>query len=323
MKKGLKRLYRSFTNLIDTPAVVLLYHRVTKLPMDPQQLSVDPENFSAQVKLLKQKYNLLEVDAFAEMIEKKKKIPKNAVLITFDDGYADNFYEALPILENNNAQALFYITTSNLDTKNEFWWDVLERVFLLGSDLPEQLSINHNWRILTFATRNKIERTKAYELLHPIVKECKTTTRDSLMEYILKWANLSREGRNSHRIMTSEEVKKFARSKSVIIGAHTETHPKLSIYSHQEQYQEISLSKYKLEKLINKPIEHFSYPFGTKEDYNEDAIRVVRDLGFKMVCANYHGQVHRWHSKFEIPRILVRDWNKAEFENKMTSFFRY
>src|SRR5882724_181949 len=93
---------RYLLNLLDNPAVILLYHRVTYLQTDPQLLSVTPENFYDQVTLLKNKYALLQIEEFFDMLVHRKKIPKNAVILTFDDGYADNCLEALPILESLN-----------------------------------------------------------------------------------------------------------------------------------------------------------------------------------------------------------------------------
>lgn len=136
MRKWLKLIYRSCCNLIDTPAVILLYHRVTDLSQDPQQLAVSPENFAAHLDILRKKYFLISIDEFVEIVTKGKKMPAKTVVITFDDGYADNLHEAIPILESKKAQAIFYITTSQIGTQRELWWDDLERIFLTGDTLP-------------------------------------------------------------------------------------------------------------------------------------------------------------------------------------------
>ena len=321
--RGPRLLYRFLSNLIDTPAVVLIYHRVTNLPLDPQLLSVSPENFDNQIKFLKEKYLVMDIEEFSEIISNTKKVPKNTVVITFDDGYADNLYEALPILEAHHAQALFYISTSLLDTKLEFWWDDLERVFLTGHTIPNQLALDINNISYTFNTSNSDEKKETYNALHPLVKNCKTIDRDNAVKRIVNWSGLSREGRESHRMLTTQELIKLSKSKSSVIGAHTHTHPKLSLGSFQEQMDDIALSKRNLEKILNNKIEHFSYPFGSKEDYNAESVLVCKKLGFKMVCANYHNQVHRWHSKFELPRMLVRNWSLKEFKDKMNVFFKF
>jgi peptidoglycan/xylan/chitin deacetylase (PgdA/CDA1 family) len=112
MKSTLRSLFRFCCNLIDSPALILLYHRVTNLPLDPQLLTVSPANFDEHLKFLNKNYNLIDLQEFADCLINKRKLPKRSVLLTFDDGYADNYLEALPLLENNKAQALFYISTS-------------------------------------------------------------------------------------------------------------------------------------------------------------------------------------------------------------------
>lgn len=76
-----------------------------------------------------------------------------------------------------------------------------------------------------------------------------------------------------------------------------------------------------LQGALGKDIVHFSYPFGNRPDYNENSIQVCRELGFQMVCANYPSTVHRWHSKYAVPRMLVRNWEVEEFDLRMKTFF--
>src|SRR4051812_15112248 len=90
---------------------VLLYHRVLEQSYDPQMLAVTPENFYEQLLFLKKKGPFLSIDEFAEILKTGKKFPRNAFLITFDDGYADNLINALPILENLELPAVFYVAT--------------------------------------------------------------------------------------------------------------------------------------------------------------------------------------------------------------------
>jgi peptidoglycan/xylan/chitin deacetylase (PgdA/CDA1 family) len=99
--------------------------------------------------------------------------------------------------------------------------------------------------------------------------------------------------------------------------------------SYDEQYREIATSKTLLEQHLHLPIDHFSYPFGSrkflgaKRYYNADSIKAAKALDLKMVCANYHGQVHSWSNPYALPRILVRDWELPVFKNKMEQFFKY
>jgi peptidoglycan/xylan/chitin deacetylase (PgdA/CDA1 family) len=314
---------RYLLNLLNTPAIVLLYHRVTHLPSDPQALAVSPENFYDHVSLLKKGFNLLSIEEFSELLLSRKKIPRNSVIITFDDGYSDNYYEALPILESFNSQALFYITTSNLDTGFELWWDELERIILENRFLSEFVEIKINGRLMRFPVSNPTEKTNTYNSLHRYLKYNTPEQRDRILSTLRQSIGLNCVGRKSHRLLTNEELRLLSQSRAVVIGAHTHNHPALSVLPYDIQLSEIETSKNILEKNISKEITHFSYPYGSKKDYNGDTLKACREVGFKLVCSNYYGHVHRWTDLMQLPRILVRDWDKKYFKDFILKSFKY
>jgi len=113
---------------------VLLYHRVIDLDYDPQQLCVGVNQFAKQLEVLKQKSVFLGLEEFTHLLQNNKKFPKNSFLISFDDGYADNLHNALPILESLNLPAIFYISTAGINTDNLMWWDELDLIFRKKND---------------------------------------------------------------------------------------------------------------------------------------------------------------------------------------------
>jgi peptidoglycan/xylan/chitin deacetylase (PgdA/CDA1 family) len=299
---------------------VLLYHRVAHLENDPQLLAVSPENFDAHISLLKNKYTLITVDEFQFHLEHKKKFPENAVLITFDDGYADNFLEALPVLEKHKTQALFYISTGTLNTEKEFWWDAMERIILLSATQPSVDSFELNGSVYGLKDLNPEKRCRLYESLLPELRRMTSEKRD---EKIVLLTSLfkSEEGRGTHRAMTFDQFKKMRMSKSAVIGAHTHLHPSLGALTYDEQFKEINTSKKIIEELTGEKVIHFSYPFGTNQDYNSDTLKIVKQLGFKTTAANYPAISHKHSDIFCFPRFLVRNWNTDEFGKNMKKFF--
>ncbi len=317
------RPQRFLANLVDEPAIILIYHRVAELNGDPQMLAVKPENFYRQIEYLKKNYNLLSVEEFDHLINGKNKLPKKSILITFDDGYADNAYSALPVLESLNTQALFFITTSSLNTYEEMWWDQLDNIFFSENELPKELSILISKTEFNFNTSSVGDKYKAYRTLHPLIKFNKKEIRDDILQALFKWANISIKSRNEYRMMNNAELLKMDRSPFAIIGAHTVTHTPLSILNFSEQFEEIKMSKGFLESLLNHPVKYFSYPFGNRKDYNKDSVEVCKQLDFNFVCANFYFQVHRWTNKYELPRALVRDWDFEFFKRQINKFFIY
>ncbi len=310
-------------NLIENPIVVLLYHRVNALSLDPQLLHISTDNFHAQMKYLKENCHILAIEEVSDFIKNKKKLPPNCVYITFDDGYADNFNQALPILDSLNIQALFSIATYHINSPREFWWDDLERIFLIKNNLPKKITLKIKNKSQSFDTSSKINLEKNYYKTHGILKDMEHEERQKIVAALLREAGLPLEGRPTHRLMSHEEIRQMSASPHAVIGAHTHTHTPLSILTYDEQYEEIKRCQSILEGITHKKIKYLCYPFGKKTDYDNHSIRLVREIGFDIAFANYFQQVHSWSNIYELPRFLVRDWDFEYFKFQINKFFKF
>ena len=321
IKTTLLNAQKEYQKVFYGSCAVLLYHRVTQLETDPQQLSVTPANFDVHIEHLKKNYRLLTVQEFQYHLENKKRFPKKSVLITFDDGYADNYLEALPILEKHNAQGLFYIATGTLNTDKEYWWDALERIVLLSLNMHSSEKFIIKDVIYDLTDLSKGKRLELYERLLPVLRAINSSVREEKINELAQIFN-SFQGRATHRAMTFQELKNMSVSESAVIGAHTHLHPSLGALTYEEQLKEIETSKNILEQLVSKKITHFSYPFGTVNDFNADTLDIVKKMDFKLVAANIPYLVHKKTDKYAFTRFLVRDWNVVALEKQIQSFFR-
>lgn len=103
--------------------LVLLYHSIAAIASDPHHICVPPEVFKSHLLALKRKFTFITPDEFKDSLIQNHPIP-NSILLTFDDGYANNLLSALPILEELNIPALFFVTTYPLKSKkHSFWWN--------------------------------------------------------------------------------------------------------------------------------------------------------------------------------------------------------
>ncbi|MHB1688187.1 MAG: polysaccharide deacetylase family protein [Ignavibacteriaceae bacterium] len=314
---------RILFNMIDTPAVILIYHRVVELESDPQLLTVTPKNFEDHIYYLKNNFNILSPDQFKDYLNGKKEFPPKSLLITFDDGYADNYLNALPVLEKYKAPALFFISTSMLNTKEEMWWDRLDKIFFSGKKLPQKLETKINDKNISLDISSPSALNKTYYSLHQLIKFNKKDVRDEIIDSLFKWSGITSTKRDTYRMMDHDELIKMDKSSYAFIGAHTKTHTPLSILSYDEQFEEVNGSKIFLENLVKHSIKYFSYPFGNRRDYDNQSVEVCRRLDFDFVCANYYSQVHRWTNKYELPRALVRNWDLNYFKKQISKIFNY
>src|SRR3989344_7769160 len=216
IERSAQETVRKISRRFNLGLSILMYHRVTNFSLDPQLLTVTPERFAEHVAFLKKTGSLLTIGQFEDILKKGVSFPPRSTLITFDDGYADNYKEALPILEQAGAEAIFFISTANIGTGKEFWWDNLERIFV-GGQVPERLTIQIEGQTYDLPTENVRNRTFAYRQFHKILKPLALDTREKAIENLLAWANLPLDGRETHRSMTEKEVRLLSESSSARI----------------------------------------------------------------------------------------------------------
>lgn len=326
IKDALRPAVRQLRNKRDAVlggnCAVLLYHRVLDLDTDPQLLAVGPAHFDQHLAILKDRFQVLAVEEFDHHLVNRKKFPRNSVLLTFDDGYADNHTHARPILEKHGLQALFYITTDYIGSGREFWWDELERMFLLNRELPATFAYTRDRVMLEWSIGIEgkvVAEKRAYDYLLSVLRMIPSGEREMILQDLRDQLG-SEHARTTHLPMTVDQLKAFALSPSVAIGAHTLGHCSLGYRTEEEQRSEIIGSKRELESMLGGTVRYFSYPFGTGADFNATSERIVEEAGFTHVAANYPGFVHARSPRFKFPRFLVRNWDGPEFARRMDTF---
>jgi peptidoglycan/xylan/chitin deacetylase (PgdA/CDA1 family) len=329
MHKVIKRLCNKI--------IILAYHRVFSPKTDPQLLCVWQKNFEEHLKVIRKNYNPISLSDLYDC-RTRKRIPDKSVIITFDDGYKDNLMHACPLLEHYQIPATVFVTTGFIGSKRELWWDDLERLILVSDEMPKELAVTigskrYSWKIppqsasilmhRAWNVSEKIipsERFTVYKDLHALLRPLNTFEQDEILYDISKQVGVLREGRDDYLICDSQEIIKLARSAYVAVGSHTVTHPVLSGVSRDVLFNELIMSKRMLEDFIQKPVTCFSYPFGSLCDIGH-SWKVVKNVGYCCAVANYHDVVTRWSNRFLLPRCLVRNWDRVEFEKKLQEWF--
>jgi peptidoglycan/xylan/chitin deacetylase (PgdA/CDA1 family) len=296
---------------------VLLYHRVSPTLSDPQLLAVSPLCFTENAAI-------------------EGTLPRRAVAVTFDDGYADNYHYAKPILEKAGVPATVFAVSSSVSAQTEFWWDAIERA-LLGhkGSLTLQLDLAGvsrtwvlsgdpgdfpDWTVLD--PFDPTPRHTAYREIMPLVKPLTPSERSTVLTCIQNQTGVGTDPTDHRRPMTERELRSLVENGLIDVGAHTVSHPQLSGLTMEEQSVQISASRRDLETLLSRQVTTFAYPYGTKLDYTEQSVDLVRHAGFTLACSNFPGQVlNRRVDAFEVPRYLVRECPlstfRADFEARM------
>lgn len=339
---GLSRIRRqasSFANRFRRRAVVLLYHRVGDAAGDPQLLSVSTARFAQHMEYLRRHYPVLSVERLAGLLAAGEDLPDQCVAVTFDDGYADNLLNAKPILERCRVPATVFVTAGHIDHNEEFWWDELEQIFLCPSTLPSRCHVQIGERIFDYnlagATRytdvdaeryrawsvvsreNPTIRHQAYRDICAGLRGASLSERTAAMRALRMWSGIGGSVRLTHRCLSSEEVRELGAGQLVEVGAHSVSHPVLSSLPPPAQRFEIEQSKRDLEERLGHQVKSFAYPFGTKMDYSSETMNIVRDAGFTSACANFEDVTVRSTDRYQLPRIVVRDWSVEVFAHTL------
>ena len=146
-----------------SPISVLTYHRIDDDPADVN--AVSPANFERQMAYLKRHYRVITVAELLTILERGHNTER-AVVVTFDDGYRDNYCHALPILKKHDITACFFIATGFIGTKRAFPHDIKR----LGRGVPAM-----DWHQVGQLRANKME-IGSHTVNHVRLSECEMTT---------------------------------------------------------------------------------------------------------------------------------------------------
>jgi peptidoglycan/xylan/chitin deacetylase (PgdA/CDA1 family) len=297
--------------------LILLYHRVTELRLDPQQLSVSPAHFDEHLQVLRSDFAVVPL----RQVQTCSTSGRPAAAITFDDGYADNVVHAKPLLESHATPATVFVASGAVGSRDVFWWDELERIWLHDRALPESLEltiggVRRRWRAES-AVKARDHRLRMYMELCEALRPLAPDNRDDVVRQLREWSGVSAAARPTHRALSNDELRQLADGPLIEIGAHTVRHPQLGAIPAAKQQIEVLESKRHLERLLERPIVSFSYPFGTRRDYDATTVGLVKTAGFERACANVADRLTRRTSPWELPRILVRDWDGDTFARNL------
>ncbi len=332
---------QAVTREVDTKALILMYHRVNQVRPDPWDLCVTPKHFAEHLDVLRADFHPMRLTELLEALDKGE-IPNRSVVVTFDDGYADNLYEAKPLLERYIIPATIFLASGCIGSNREFWYDELERLLFHPGTLPETLVMeiietSRQWdlgetapwsgdnvlrhRAWKFDAPPLSRRHELFREIYQLLQSLPANEQWKALETMRVWANLRPEARKTHSVLSLQEVVELAQGKLVEIGSHTVTHSVLSALTIATQWDELERSKSDLEKVLNRPVTSFAYPYGENFVYTAETVRAVREFGFDSACTTTEGLVHKDSDRFLLPRVMVLDWDGETFARQLSTWF--
>ena len=290
---------------------------------------VTAESFRRQLRLLKDRYNVISPEQFLLWCRSEQELPARSVLLTCDDGLGNTLTDMLPILQEVHLSCLFFVTGASLrDVPSMLWYEELWLMFLrsdavvlkvreIGLDVwvtgrceKRSLWLNLLKRLSSYewnARRNLIEQIKSQMGLPE--------------NWSARWhAGLSH--RRRFFMLTAAELRELA-SGGMTIGAHTFSHPMLSQMSAESAWDEIVGCQRGLEQVLGKPVWAQAYPFGGFTSVTQREVEMAERAGFQCAFMNVGGGFGAATPYFALPRVHVTaEMSLAEFEAHVSGFYR-
>lgn len=267
--------------------LVINYHRVgnksTEI-FDELVYSATAEEFEEQVGYLDRQFGVATLDdaiAFA-LGEKTFRGPR--ILITFDDGYIDNYTIAFPILRKLGVQATFFLVSTYLHRPVVPWWDKI--AYLVRNSSLKTLRLSYPQALETALPAGR--RAQEIRRVVDLYKLPETTDTERFIKELEQACGPVPEMPESRLFLNATEARQMVAG-GMAVGSHTATHPILSKLSEAEQLQELSSSKLALEQEIGVPIAALAYPVGSPSAFNGSTFSALDKVGYKAAFSFYGG----------------------------------
>jgi peptidoglycan/xylan/chitin deacetylase (PgdA/CDA1 family) len=299
-------------------ALILTYHRFSE---DGRDGSTSVQALSEQLEFLTSHYQLVKFSTLADCLARRRSLPPGVAAITIDDGYADAYEVALPILRRYGVPATVFVVTDFLDGRGWLWTDQIRYLILHTKSLRFEGEINHhpvNVQFNSHAARMEAA-TRFNALLKTVSEERKHKLITTISELLA--VELPKQTPPEFAAMTWQQAREME-ANGVEIGSHTVTHPILTQVSDAQLNTELGESKSKLEAELGHASDLFCYPNG---DTDGRVRRAARRAGYRAAVTTEEGlngqtcdllALRRVHGEADFARFIQRTSGFEQMKNR-------
>lgn len=282
-------------------ARILMYHRFSEHG-DPRRL--DARLFEAQLIILKRHFRPMRLGDIVDKLQSAERLDDGAIAVTVDDGYRDFSDFAVPLLQKHAVPATLYVVSRFAEQKLWLWFDALRWLVFAASAGPHRIrSLEHSAPI---TLRTASEREALWLRLATHCGTVNTAERSKIIRSVEHDLGCPLPGQPTQDFaaMTWDDLRRLDPA-LIEVGAHTASHPILSLCSINEQMQEIDTCKQTIETALGHTVRAFCYPNGMPEDFTSETVDIVRASGFSSAVTASSGLVGRKSDRFRLVRISV------------------
>jgi len=266
------------------PAVtIVVYHRIISDGHSGvcPYISVTETNLRDQIRFFKKHYQLITLEKAVDLLSAGY-LDKQYLVVTFDDGYEDNYTLGMRIFAEEAIRPTVFVTTDCVARGKTLWPDRLRHIIYSAVVIQPIVIIKSNCLI----GKSLTERITALKYLIAHGKGLSMIEREV---FIQELANKFKVTEQCPPQMLDSEQVKLLTEHGVSIGAHTVNHPVLSKVSAEIAEREIKESKRALEKWTGRDIVTFAYPNGKSEDFTELTVGQLQSAGYVAAVTTMRG----------------------------------
>lgn len=309
-------------------AIVLTYHRV--LPMEARANSfsaegiiVSPETFRRQMLFLREHMRPMTMAEFSACLSRGR-FPAAACMVTFDDGWKDNYRYAFPILRETGVPAALFVATAFIGSRRTFWQEALSRLVFevarceRGRSAAEELGIGHA------CGREREDAQRTIRNWVTSLKACPQPRIEAILGLAHKSAaalGLSIPNEHCDQFLDWEDLLEMQSSGTFSIGSHCSSHTPLTKLTSAAARAELRESRSTIARHLNARPDFLAYPNG---DADESVVEAAMAEGYVTAFTTERGYVSSADPRLTLRRINVHEFSSdtdAKFMARLARVF--
>lgn len=290
---GVTRTVLAARHYLGHDLLILAYHRVLDMgeescfPFDPELVSATPAEFSWQMDWLGRNTSPVSFQDVLDALDGRHRLPPRPAIVTFDDGFDDNYTQAFPVLKRTGIPATIFIASGYIGGGEIFWYDFIAHVIYHAPAGEFEIT---GLGLSLFLDDTIASRRRAAETVLEALKRIPDARRCEIVQSLRNtWVGrLPADERRLSRPMSWDQVREMSRA-GIEFGSHSVSHPILANLDDASLTRELVDSKVVIERETGKPVQVLAYPVGQDFAYDGRVVQTAQAAGYRLAVSYISG----------------------------------
>jgi len=293
-------------------ALILTYHRFSE---NEKTYFTSRQLFREQIRYLKKHYNIVSLTSLANQLKTGSQLPQGCVAITIDDGYADSYEIAFPVLKEQGVPATIFVVTDFLDKKSWIWTDKMR--FVMSRPREEELRVKIKDEVLELKLNGENSRYTSATRINNRLKKMSDDEKEKNIERIARELNLEIPATPPDEFapLNWEQAREMDKN-NFSVESHTVSHPILTNVTDERLKYELKESRDYLSDKLGREVKIFCYPNG---NFNERVLQTVERTGYESAVTTVQGFNENGVNRFALKR-LDAEFDMIHFAQSTSGF---